>query len=66
MPRRKDIKISQNEANILADVKSAIERIESGTFGVCVDCGKKVPMARLNVIPYAAVCIGCEIIREAS
>lgn len=38
----------------------ALRRIESGTYGLCVDCGKRIPPARLQVKPEATRCIACQ------
>ena len=39
--------------------EAAIEKIEDGVFGECEDCGGQISKARLNAIPYAALCIKC-------
>jgi DnaK suppressor protein len=38
-------------------VKVAQQRLEEGTYGTCVDCGKEIPEARLEAIPEAIRCI---------
>lgn len=43
-----------------AEVRAALERIEHGTYGRCVDCGKPVPEARLEARPEAACCVTCQ------
>jgi DnaK suppressor protein len=48
-----------NEKNALAQIQAAIERIEDGSFGKCEECGLKIPQARLEAIPYAALCVQC-------
>jgi DnaK suppressor protein len=40
-----------------AEVEAALARIEAGSFGTCVDCGKPIPDARLEVRPEAARCV---------
>jgi len=41
------------------NVKDALERIKKGTYGVCENCGAKIPIARLEANPSAATCIDC-------
>lgn len=41
------------------EVKLAIHRIESGTYGTCSDCGKKISKQRLDALPFANTCIDC-------
>ncbi len=43
----------------LAEVNSALKRVEDRTYGICKNCGKKIPKARLEVIPTAALCVEC-------
>src|SRR5699024_8306267 len=37
----------------LKEVNEALNRIEEGTYGICVDTGKDIPFERLKAIPYA-------------
>jgi len=45
-------------------IDSAITRIEQGKYGLCMKCGKKIPRARLEAIPYALMCIECQTADE--
>jgi DnaK suppressor protein len=49
-----------NQQALLTEVKQALERIEQGTYGKCVDCGKPIPEKRLEAIPWAARDVECE------
>jgi DnaK suppressor protein len=40
-------------------VNEALRRIESGTYGICEVCGRPIPEARLELIPWAARCAKC-------
>lgn len=53
---------SENAA--LDQIEAAIERIEDGTYGDCEECGAKIHQARLEAIPYAALCVKCASQRE--
>lgn len=55
-----------SEKNALEQIEAAIERIEDGSFGRCEECGARIPQARLEAIPYAAMCIQCASQREQS
>ena len=48
----------------LADVDNALERIATGGFGVCIDCGTGVPLARLKAYPTAKRCVQCQTAYE--
>jgi RNA polymerase-binding transcription factor DksA len=56
----KEINLEHTEEEIRRAVNAALERIESGAYGECVDCGKKIPGVRLNAIPYVERCLKCE------
>jgi DnaK suppressor protein len=43
----------------LADVESALERVEQGTYGVCERCGAAIPDERLEARPVARLCVPC-------
>jgi DnaK suppressor protein len=49
-----------NEAqDELAMIRSALQRIDSGTFGICTACGTEIDRRRLSAQPYAGKCIVC-------
>ena len=52
------------EAAQLEDINEAIERIDNGTYGVCVDCKRAIPRKRLEVLPFAKRCLACEGLSE--
>ena len=39
---------------------AALKRIEDGTYGTCVECGKPIGQARLKAIPEAVTCVTCQ------
>jgi len=39
------------------NIKDALERMKKGAYGVCIQCGTKIPVARLEANPSAATCI---------
>jgi RNA polymerase-binding transcription factor DksA len=41
------------------EIKSALERIEKGTFGVCATCGAQIEKGRLDANPAANTCMKC-------
>jgi DnaK suppressor protein len=51
--------LMEAEEGTLGHIDSALERIELGTYGRCVDCDGTITKARLNAIPYTPVCIKC-------
>jgi len=53
-------KLAEVESRELANIEIALERIKAGTYGQCDYCGGKIPLARLNALPYATNCIDCQ------
>jgi len=45
-------------------IAKALDQIKKGTYGDCVDCGKNIPLARLQAYPFAERCIGCATAAE--
>ena len=43
----------------LGEVERALEKIESGSYGVCEDCGQPINPARLEAKPAARLCMDC-------
>ncbi len=55
----KSLALQQNLKSTWVQVKDALARFEQGTYGVCTRCGQSIDMARLDAIPYTALCITC-------
>ncbi len=49
--------IEVNNQALLTEVEDALKRIEDGTYGRCVVCGRYIPEKRLEAIPWAARCV---------
>jgi DnaK suppressor protein len=43
-----------------ADIESALEKVESGELGICERCGTKIPIGRLEALPFARYCVDCQ------
>jgi DnaK suppressor protein len=55
-----------SEKDALNQIETAIRRIEDGSYGRCEECGRKIPKARLEALPYAAQCVRCASEEEGS
>ena len=58
--RSKDIALRDNAHVLLETVEAALKSIKSGTYGTCEDCSKSIPLARLEVAPWASKCMNCQ------
>ncbi len=61
-----ELQLFSEEGDILQLIDEAIERVEDGSYGECLDCGSQVGDARLMVKPYAMYCVKCKGTREAN
>jgi DnaK suppressor protein len=43
----------------LAEIDAARARLTDGSYGRCVDCGVRLPIERLEVLPHVARCLTC-------
>jgi DnaK suppressor protein len=55
--------LAEVESRELANIENALEQMRNGNYGVCEGCDEPIPLARLQALPYATLCIGCQ--REA-
>jgi DnaK suppressor protein len=56
----KELSLLQNSERVLAQVQAALTRFEQGTYGSCERCGATIDPARLQALPYAALCMVCQ------
>lgn len=49
----------ENERGTLEAIHDALARIDTGTFGRCLECGEPISKPRLQALPYARHCIQC-------
>ena len=59
------LRIRDRERKLLAKIKSALERIDSGEFGICESCGDDIGEERLKARPVTTLCISCKKKQEA-
>jgi DnaK suppressor protein len=52
--------LAEVESRELANIENALERLREGKYGLCEACNDAIPMARLNALPYATLCIKCQ------
>jgi DnaK suppressor protein len=56
--------LAEHESEELAQVDHAMDRLKAGTYGLCEGCSKSIPASRLNAVPFATLCIGCQRLKE--
>jgi DnaK suppressor protein len=63
--RERDLALSAIEQEQLIQIEEALHRLEAGTFGVCLNCAEPIAPGRLEILPYAALCVRCQSRRPA-
>jgi len=49
----------ENQGYLLEQIAAALQRVSAGTYGQCQECGKEIPVERLDAIPYTPHCVRC-------
>jgi RNA polymerase-binding transcription factor DksA len=53
------LSLMEHDNNALEQIEAALVRIEDGNYGACIECGAKIPKARLQVLPHTPYCVKC-------
>lgn len=56
--------LSNSERQLLIEVDAALARLDDGSFGACVHCGRAIGKPRLEAVPWARLCIDCQELKE--
>jgi DnaK suppressor protein len=52
--------LAELEAKELSQIEHALHRLKQGKYGVCAGCAGRIPVARLNILPYSTLCVKCQ------
>ena len=58
--QQRDLALRDKDQQHLTAVDAALARLDDGTFGTCVRCGRPIAPERLQALPWAAHCIDCQ------
>ena len=56
--------LTDGERSTLLQIDDAIDRIDDGTYGMCVNCGQPMAEKRLTAVPWAPYCVDCQELAE--
>lgn len=48
------------DMKLLREIGDALERIEQGSYGICMDCEEPISVKRLEAVPWARYCVTCQ------
>ena len=54
------LRIRDRERKLIGKINAALERIDTGTYGICEECGEDISEARLKARPVTTLCIDCK------
>ena len=60
------LKLSDNESKMVADIDQALLRMEEGSYGMCVRCGREIDERRLEAVPTARYDAACQAVVESA
>lgn len=58
--------LSETQKQKIQDIDAALERIEKGEYGICMECGEEISPRRMEVRPFSRYCIECKTDLEKS
>src|SRR5206468_5846617 len=54
------LKLGEQESQMVADIDQALLRIDEGSYGICVRCGRQIDERRLEALPTARYDAACQ------
>jgi RNA polymerase-binding transcription factor len=58
------IRALESQTKCLSQVEAALERIEDGEFGICLECEEPISAKRLAAVPWAVYCLHCQELED--
>jgi DnaK suppressor protein len=64
--RELNTQLAALESRELHRIERALASIREGRYGQCEGCGRPIPIARLQALPYTSCCVNCQRTQESS
>jgi DnaK suppressor protein len=64
--RNWSLRLRDRDRKLIGKIQGALSRLQEGTFGTCLACGKAISQARLRARPMTEYCIGCKTEAESA
>jgi RNA polymerase-binding protein DksA len=62
--RTMTLSLLENEARTMQQINEALELMDKNVYGLCQLCFETIPLARLEVLPFAQTCVSCQEAKE--
>jgi DnaK suppressor protein len=60
-----DFALMQMKSETLRKIDEAIQRLDDGSYGICVECSHEIASPRLSAVPFAELCRSCQELKES-
>lgn len=54
----------ENDCRRQHSILAALERIQDGTYGTCLECEAEIGIKRLNAVPWTEYCLECQAVAD--
>jgi DnaK suppressor protein len=61
-----DFALMQMKSETLRRIDEAIQRLDHGSYGVCIECSGEIAAPRLSALPFAERCRSCQELKEST
>lgn len=58
--RERILALTAMEQRHLQQLQKALDRLDSGGYGICAGCGDEITYGRLEIMPHAVYCVACQ------
>jgi DnaK suppressor protein len=55
-----NLRFRERESRLIRKIKTAMEKMDEGVYGICESCGDDIPLGRLRARPVTSYCIQCK------
>ena len=55
-----NLALKQTDTKLLRAIEEALHRVDTGIYGICMDCDEPIATVRLDAVPWTRVCIDCK------
>ena len=53
------VRLQETDTHLPGEIEEALARLEDGTYGICANCSRLIPRARLEAVPWTRLCRVC-------
>lgn len=63
--QERSLALARHLQGVLGQIEHALQKMDSGSYGLCDRCGEPIAAARLEALPQATLCLACQVKSEA-